>query len=146
MADCGFTDTPNGSGSSLLTYIGPTLKVNIGFDENFDPNKKPIVIPTAAINDVEALVDTGASMCCIDNLIAAQIGLPIVDRQPIAGAHGSQMVNMYLAQIFIPSLNFVMNGRFAGVDLVAGGQSHKALIGRTLLREFTMLYEGKTGR
>jgi hypothetical protein len=34
---------------------------------------------------------------------------------------------------------------FAGVDLLAGGQSHVPLIGRSLLRSFRMLYEGDTG-
>ncbi len=38
-----------------------------------------------------------------------------------------------------------MYGLFAGVHLVAGGQSHKALIGRTFLRSFTMIYNGRTG-
>jgi hypothetical protein len=31
------------------------------------------------------------------------------------------------------------------VDLIAGGQMHGALIGRTLLRHFKMVYEGTTG-
>ena len=38
-----------------------------------------------------------------------------------------------------------MNGAFCGVDLKAGGQIHSALIGRTFLRHFKMIYEGKTG-
>jgi len=31
------------------------------------------------------------------------------------------------------------------VDLIAGGQAHYALIGRTFLQSFTMVYEGRTG-
>lgn len=38
-----------------------------------------------------------------------------------------------------------MNGAFAGVDLKAGGQIHSALIGRTFLRHFKMIYDGRTG-
>ena len=34
---------------------------------------------------------------------------------------------------FDPILDFIQYGRFAGVDLAAGGQVHKALIGRTFL-------------
>jgi len=52
---------------------------------------------------------------------------------------------MYLAQIHIPSLNFTLHGAFVGVDLAAGGQVHYALIGRTFLQHFTMIYEGTTG-
>jgi hypothetical protein len=31
------------------------------------------------------------------------------------------------------------------LSLLAGGQNHAALIGRTFLRHFTMTYEGRTG-
>jgi hypothetical protein len=53
---------------------------------------------------------------------------------------------MHLAQIHISTLKFTLYGTFAGVHLIKGGQVHKALIGRTFLRHFTMVYEGKTGR
>lgn len=100
---------------------------------------------TSGITGVSALVDTGAGECCIDNLLAGQLKLPVIDRRTIAGSHGSHVTNMYLAQIHIPSLNFTIYGAFAGVDLKAGEQQHSALIGRTFLQNFTMVYEGKTG-
>lgn len=141
---CGFNDIPGGaSGQVLLTAWGPTLRVDIGFDPNFSaaiPSR-----PAAGITDVDALVDTGAGESCIDNVLAGQLNLPIVDRRPIAGVHGSHMVNMYLAQIHVSTLGFTIHGAFAGVDLAAGGQIHKSLIGRTFLQNFTMVYEGLTG-
>ncbi|MFZ4500519.1 MAG: retroviral-like aspartic protease family protein [Minisyncoccia bacterium] len=142
---CGFNDSENVSGAALLTRYGPTLFVNIGFDETFKGDAIPATIPIAGIKDVQALVDTGASVSCIDALLATELGLPIVDRVPIGGVGGRHMVNMYLAQIHVPSLNFTIYGSFAGVNLVEGGQVHKALIGRTFLENFTMTYEGKTG-
>jgi hypothetical protein len=69
----------------------------------------------------------------------------VVDRRHIAGVSGRKEVDMYLAHVHIPSLKFTMYGPFAGVDLIAGGQSHYALIGRTFLRHFKMLYDGTTG-
>ena len=63
----------------------------------------------------------------------------------MAHAGGSQRVNVYLAQIYVPDLNFVQYGRFAGVNLSEGGLWHRALIGRSFLRHFTMIYEGLTG-
>lgn len=62
-----------------------------------------------------------------------------------AGAHGAKEVNMHLAQVHVPSLGFTIYGEFAGVDLRAGGQSIDALIGRTFLKRFKMIYEGTTG-
>jgi len=34
---------------------------------------------------------------------------------------------------------------FSGVHLAAGGQHHLALIGRTFLQNFTLIYEGRSG-
>jgi predicted aspartyl protease len=94
---------------------------------------------------LRALVDTGASESCIDGTLAAALKLPVVDRRMTAGAHGAKEVNMHLAQIHIPSLKFTIYGAFAGVDLHAGGQIHSALIGRTFLQHFKMIYDGTTG-
>jgi hypothetical protein len=90
-------------------------------------------------------VDTGAAESCIDNLLAAQLNLPIVDRRTLSGSSGKHEVNVYLAQVHIPSLPFTIWGAFAGVNLKAGGQVHGALIGRTFLSRFKMEYNGSTG-
>ncbi len=127
-----------------MIRLGPTLFVNIGFDPSYSP-QQPGKVPRAAAQNIMALVDTGATECCIDSSLATQLGLPIVDKQTIAGVQGSQSVNMYLAQIHVPSLNFTMWGRFAGVNLQEGGQIHRALMGRTFLTAFTLIYDGTTG-
>ena len=141
---CGFNDIPGGaSGQIQLVAWGPTLLVDIGFDASF--NAAVPSVPVAGVKGMQALVDTGAGESCIDSQLAGQLNLPIVDKRPISGVHGSHLVNVYLAQIHVPSLNFTIHGAFAGVDLAAGGQVHKALIGRTFLQNFTMVYEGLTG-
>lgn len=140
---CGFTSAPGANnGDELLMFYGPTLLVDIGFDPAF---KLGGPTPAPGIQGVAALVDTGATESCIDNLLAATLNLPIVDRRRIGGVGGAHEVNMYLAQVRVPSLNFTIYGAFAGVQLAAGGQQHQALLGRTFLRAFTMVYDGKTG-
>ncbi len=129
----------------LLVSQGPTLAVDIGFDATYRADAVPLIIPISAIKGVVALVDTGASQCCIDNSLAVELGLPLVDKKEISGVGGRHMANVYLAQIHVPSLDFTIYGTFYGVDLFAGGQIHKALMGRTFLTNFTMIYEGKTG-
>ncbi len=139
---CGFTSAPGANnGDELLIAFGPTLAVDIGFDPN---SKLGGPTPVPGIQGVAALVDTGATESCIDNLLAATLNLPIVDRRKIGGVGGAHEVNMYLAQVRVPSLNFTIYGAFAGVQLAAVGQ-HQALLGRTFLRAFTMVYDGKTG-
>jgi predicted aspartyl protease len=144
---CGFDSVSGGSsGVDLLISLGPTITVDIGFDPTFDPAQLAAgKLPVPGIKGVHGLVDTGAAESCIDNLLAAQLNLPIIDRRMIAGIAGSHHVNVYLAQVHVLALRYTIFGAFAGVDLKAGGQVHSALIGRTFLRAFTMIYEGRTG-
>ena len=117
--------------------------VDIGFDLNHRLGSA--APPDLAEKGLGALVDTGATMSCIDSGLAIQLNLPVVDRQTVAGVHGKKEVNLHLAQIYIPSLRFTIYGSFAAVDLIAGGQPHHALIGRTFLKNFTLTYNGRTG-
>ena len=55
---CGFNDMPGGaSGATLLSFYGPTLGVNIGFD----PNYRNVGEPVPGITGIRALVDTGTA-------------------------------------------------------------------------------------
>jgi hypothetical protein len=142
--ECGFADPHNAQkGQGLLALYGPTLWVNIGFDPRFKTDAASAPVP--GITNVEALVDTGAEESCIDSALAAELHLPVVDRRMVCGVSGSLQVSMHLAQVHVPALRFTVHGAFAGVHLVAGGHRNRALLGRTFLRHFKMLYDGKTG-
>ena len=141
---CGFDDGPAGKGKDLLVGVGPTLLVDIGFDASFDVNN-PIKTPQPGLVGVLALVDTGAIESCIDIALATSLGLPITDRRTLAGAGGLHTADVYLAQVHIPALKFTLYGAFTGVALSAGGQRHRALLGRTFLQNFRMIYDGVSG-
>lgn len=146
-ASCGFSDGAGGTnlpGWYLLAVNGPTLSVEIGFDPWYvaTPGNLRPSIPTARW---PALVDTGASASCIDAALAQSLGLPLSGRDNVAGVGGISPVDRYLAQIYIPSLNWTIYGTFSGAYLSAGGQPHQALIGRDFLKNFRMTYEGRTG-
>jgi predicted aspartyl protease len=128
----------------MLTRWGPQLFVDIGFDPNytFVPGGP---LPVPGKTKLPALVDTGATESCIDSLLAAQLNLPAIDKRMQAGAHGAKEVSIHLAQVHVPSLGFTIYGEFAAVDLRIGGQSIDALLGRTFLRHFKMIYDGATG-
>lgn len=140
---CGFNDGPSGTGQGLLVQFGPTLIVDIGFDPSFDQEKSGV--PDLPLKGVHALVDTGATASCIDAGVAMQLNLPIIDRQKVAGVGGVHEVNVHLGHVFIPTINKTIYGQFAGVNLIAGGQLHSALIGRTFLQHFVLFYDGRTG-
>ena len=136
--ECGFLNQPD-----LLVNLGPTIKVQIGFDQNYSANSGRI--PYLPPQDYHALIDTGATESCIDSTIAIALGLPVINERDVSGVHGQAKVNVHLAQIYIPALQFTQYGAFSGVHLHAGGQPHSALLGRTLLRHMTMTHTGGTG-
>ena len=144
MTNAGFSDDAGSQGADILQHFGPTLQAQIGFDPSY--RLGAVSIPSLPERLHSALVDTGAADSCIDSALAMSLNLPIIDQQERTGASGRFWVNLHAAQIYIPSLNWVISGMFAGVHLSAGGQTHMALIGRTFLRNFAMLYEGQTGQ
>lgn len=139
-AECGFEGD---DASAKLFAYGPTIKVDVAALHAPGDRKSP---ETASIRNVNALVDTGAILCFIDDAVAATIGLLVVDRQVLSGISGHHEANVYLAEISIPSLRFTLTGRFAGVQLIAGGQPHGVLLGRKLLSSMVMNYDGLKGK
>jgi len=127
----------------LLAYHGPVIKVDVGFDQKYRPSEgKP---PRHQRKGLEALIDTGAGESCIDSDLARELALPTFDRQSVSGVSGRIEVDYHLAQVHIPSLRFVLRGRFAGVPLLSSGLTHPIVLGRSFLKYVRMIYDGPTG-
>jgi predicted aspartyl protease len=143
-ASCGFKDEGAASGRDLLVSNGPSILVDIGFDQEYHPGTG--VRPIAGASGINALIDTGATESHIDVELAKELRLPRIDVQRnYGGAAGSFAADIFLAQIHVPSLPHTVYGQFAGVNLTGGGQLHRAILGRTFLRRFTMVYNGVSG-
>jgi predicted aspartyl protease len=146
ITDAGFVDGADISGADLLQRVGPTLivRVSIGPPHPVLSGPRP---PDAGITvaDVPALIDTGAFESCIDQDLADQLALTLVDRRVISGAGGRHDFNVYLAEIEIPGLLVNQYGLFTAVRLAEGGAIHRVLLGRTLLRELVVIYDGRRG-
>jgi predicted aspartyl protease len=137
-AECGFPSSTDPSPAEALVENGPTLWIDIEACPSVPSSSgAPIGIP--------ALVDTGANLNAIDDSWAQQSQFPIVDRVPVSGIGGSVTLNVYFARIRIERLGIDRLGRFTGVHLQAGGQSHMALLGRDLLKDCHLVYDGPTG-
>ena len=149
MADCGFSNIEGIPGRETLVRFGPTLEVRVGFDISFwralatdNAGVAQPVIPSVVF---PALVDTGATDSCIDDSLAEQLQLPIVDEIPIVGVGGAHQAQVYLAQIYIPALRIGYSGQVLGAQLSDGGQVHRVLIGRDLLQHLHLVYDGPSG-
>ena len=118
--------------------LGPILDVRIGFDPNYRLGAS-LILPT---QQLYALVDTGASISSIDSNIASAQNLTVVNSVRQSGIGGEVECDVCLAQIEIPSLQVVLNGRFATLPLVEEGHPYSAILGRDILRHFIMKYDG----
>ncbi len=127
----------------LLVYHGPQLLVDVGFDEKFNPKINAAPIP--GIAKLKALVDTGARESCVDSALAVRLGLPHFDRRTVSTVNGKMDVDFHLAQIHVRALRFTIWGPFAAVPLIASGFRCEALLGRSFLSHFKMVYDGPSG-
>jgi predicted aspartyl protease len=97
--------------------------------------------PTARLHyATPALVDTGASQCCIDLSIAKKLDLVRSDQTELAGVGGVVDANVYQCVVEIPRLNF--RGElelFAPLDHPVPSMM---LIGRSFLQAYTIMYVG----
>jgi len=87
-----------------------------------------------------ALIDTGASNTCIDDALARELGLPVVDVGSLSSAtHAEQQCNVYPVEITLPTV--VLNSpRTLGASLAPQGLI--ALIGRDVLQNCLFFYNG----
>ena len=135
LADAAFVDSSGRPDHAALIEFGPSLEVVVS------PFIEPPQPPTEG-HTTHALVDTGATQSCIDIQVAESLGLPVVDYVMIAGATGASRHPLYAARVAIPALEIFEFGAFAGVDLAAGEQPHRVLLGRSFLAGTVMIYDG----
>lgn len=155
-----------GGPQNWLQMRGPTILVEVGFEPPPSSASSPVEPSAASISDetidtkvitavetpqpppflrVHALVDTGASTSCIDEDLAQQLQLPAINQVKVGGAGGSHTLTQYLCRLTIPQLGFTRTEAFIGARLMAGGQAHKALIGRDFLSQMVVIYDGRRG-
>ncbi|MCL5611679.1 MAG: retroviral-like aspartic protease family protein [Chloroflexi bacterium] len=146
----GQAQTPNGKTVPLppplaLMQRGPIVQVTIGVEQNM---AQQLVAQGAQLPQPVsgvALIDTGATSTCIDEVIARQLNLPAIDVITIASAsHANSKQNVYPALIEVIGIAIKFNAlRAIGVPLA--NQGIQVLIGRDLLQHCTLFYNGMIG-
>ena len=63
----------------------------------------------------------------------------------VTGSNGKHTCHDVSGPHLYSILDITHSGQFGGVHLVAAGQRHSALIGRSFLMHFKMTYDGRTG-
>ncbi len=90
------------------------------------------------------LIDTGASVVCINKRIVRTLGLRAVD-QDVVLVPGGQLLDatIYLARLEIPELGFSELTPLYAANMGRGG--YQMLLGRSLLRHFITTFDGPAG-
>ncbi|MDE3095308.1 MAG: hypothetical protein KGK07_04810 [Chloroflexota bacterium] len=134
-----------GESARLLAVSGPTIPVAVGVTPALaDLLEKEGRAPPAAIAG-RALIDTGASLCMIDESVIGALGIPPFGYQNVAGATGASNQATYPASLSFPGTP-IPNITFT--DFIGGPLTQLgilALIGRNVLAQFVLVYNGPGG-
>ncbi len=133
------------SPGAVLAQRGPCVQVTVGIANSLASQliQQGQTLP-APISTI-ALIDTGASSTCVDEGIALQLSLPVVDVVKVMSAsHSSTQQNVYPIHIEFAGIPIEFDvPRAIGAPLAAQGIG--VLIGRDALAHCTLFYNGLTG-
>jgi predicted aspartyl protease len=128
-----------------LLQSGPCVQIIIGLAQSFVEQlvQQGQTVPQPVTG--MALVDTGASTTCIDDVLAQNLGFPVIDVvQMTSASHAGTEANVYPIQMEIVGSPIRVNvPRAIGANLTP--QGIVALIGRDYLQHCTLFYNGFTG-
>ena|ERR1700733_4083619 len=133
-------------GPSTLQQLGPVFEAEIAIpfalQQTLIASNKPVNPPVRG----RALIDTGATLSAVDDSVMTKLGVPPVGLIQLGTAGGQQMANLYPAKftLFVAGGSFSFESpRATGVQMT--GQPYIALIGRDVLANVTLIYNGGLG-
>ena len=104
-----------------------------------------VASPSGGSHSAVGIVDTGASVICMDQRIPVQLGLTATNRKPMQMADGTTVrATGYAARLIIPALGFDNEFEVFGVPMLH--PSSRVLIGRSFLRRYNVNYNGPAER
>jgi hypothetical protein len=133
-------DTPESR--VLLTQQGPCIPVAIAVPQQLAQVLQGLGQPVPPAVTGLALIDTGASICAIDEDALRKLGIPPFGYMPILTPAGQGTQPTYPASLSFPGtpLPNVSFANFVGSPLAQ--QGILALIGRNVLQDFVLHYNG----
>jgi len=138
-------DPPPSFHPELLQAAGPIIQVQLEAPPALvkvlvasgKPAPKPVVGP--------ALIDTGASVSCVDSAVPAKLGVNPVGTSQLYGATGGAPSPMYpLRVVFVGMTNWTVDFQYL-VQATLSPLGYVALLGRDVLRITSLQYLGLTG-
>jgi Aspartyl protease len=135
---------PNANFCQLQTVFGPIIQAELAVPDALATvlTSNGNAVPSPVVGN--ALIDTGASICCIDEEHAINLGLQPVGQISLGNAGGARVHERYIGKISFPgttlqALEFVL------VGCPLRQQGLLMLIGRDVLQSCVLIYNGPLG-
>ncbi len=135
---------PAGAPQDLLAAIGLLLAVEINVPQSLANvlTSQGAALPQPVTGS--ALVDTGATSCCVEESLVQGLGLQPVGQVHVCGQSGLKLQNVYLARMSFPGSPMpTLELPLIGVQMT--GQNLISPIGRDVLRHCVLVYNGPMG-
>jgi len=136
-------NTPDSA--TRLALEGPTLPVSVGLAPTLISFLQARSLPVPNPISGRALVDTGASLCMVDQAVVQSLNIPPFGVQSIHTPSGTAQQATYPASLSFPGTTLP---NLSFIDFIAGplqASGIVAIIGRSVLRYFLLVYNGPGG-
>lgn len=131
--------------SHVVQELGPRIQVVLSLPTFVEEGLVASGVAVPAPLVAEALIDTGASVTCIDDDLARRLQLPVIDRMTMTSAsHAAHPANVYPIRVEFTGLGLERTVNKA-MGAVLAPQGVQMLIGRDLLAEAVFIYNGREG-
>jgi predicted aspartyl protease len=136
------------SAQQVLFRLGPTIRVTVGPTKEFIASCMSAGMePPDPVSGV-GLIDTGALYTAVDESVCTRLMLQPTGRVLMAHAGGTEWRYCYPIQVMFPGTPLPprLCPKAASVHLQDGGSPHILLIGRDILSQLRLVYNGPKGR
>jgi hypothetical protein len=100
-----------------------------------------------APEQLQGIIDTGASVICVDSRIVKRLGLVASGKKPVQMADGRlETSTIYTARMAIPALGFDDLVQVYALKMQSAAPISRVLIGRSFLRDYIVNYDGPRER
>ena len=97
--------------------------------------------PEFPTDELQGIIDTGASVICLDKRVAVRLGLTAVNRKRMEVADGTIVeATVYMAEMAIAGLGFRDWVEVHALPMTRPSQ--RVLLGRSFLRNYLVTYNG----
>jgi predicted aspartyl protease len=94
---------------------------------------------------LDGVIDTGASVICVDSRVVRRLGLVASNRKPVQMADGRTATSsIYAVRMIIPALGFDDLVQVYAIEMDVPSQ--RVLLGRSFLRNYIVNYDGPRER